>query len=124
MLRKELDDLAAGSNGRFVVYVSAPLSHISPATPPLPYLPCYASPVAHHLLYLPVTYCPVIIPPAIAHPQHVLNNPPAGWTQGTGFITKEIIEQHQPDGGVGSPEHGVGPKVLLCGPPPMMSAMK
>jgi cytochrome-b5 reductase len=35
-----------------------------------------------------------------------------------------MIEKHQPAGGVGSSDHGVGPKVLLCGPPPMMTAMK
>jgi hypothetical protein len=29
-----------------------------------------------------------------------------------------------PSGGVGSAEHGKGGKVLLCGPPPMLNAMK
>lgn len=53
-----------------------------------------------------------------------MNKAPEGWTQGVGFVTKEMIERHQPAGGVGSSEHGVGPKVLLCGPPPMMTAMK
>lgn len=75
LLRKELEDLAAKSKGRFVLY-------------------------------------------------HVLNKPPTNWTQGVGFITKDMIEKHQPEGGVGSPDHGVGPKVLMCGPPPMMTAMK
>ncbi|WVW80656.1 NADH-cytochrome b5 reductase 1 [Kwoniella bestiolae CBS 10118] len=55
---------------------------------------------------------------------HVLNKPPANWTGGVGFITKEMIEQHMPHGGVGSPNHGEGHKVLMCGPPPMMNAMK
>ncbi|KAJ9126969.1 NADH-cytochrome b5 reductase [Naganishia onofrii] len=70
LLRKELDDLAARSNGRFQVY-------------------------------------------------YVLNNAPAGWTGGQGFITREMIESHMPSGGVGSKG-----KVLMCGPPPMMNAMK
>lgn len=35
-----------------------------------------------------------------------------------------MIEKYMPDGGVGSAEHGQGHKVLMCGPPPMMNAMK
>lgn len=31
---------------------------------------------------------------------------------------------HMPEGGVGSADHGKGHKVLMCGPPPMMNAMK
>ncbi|KAI9637192.1 putative NADH-cytochrome b5 reductase 1 [Dioszegia hungarica] len=54
----------------------------------------------------------------------VLNNPPAGWTGGSGFVTREMVEKHMPSGGVGSAEHGKGGKVLLCGPPPMLNAMK
>lgn len=49
---------------------------------------------------------------------------PQGWTGGEGFITKEMIEKHMPEDGPGSPEHGIGHKVLMCGPPPMMGAMK
>lgn len=56
--------------------------------------------------------------------QMVLNNPPAGWTGGSGFVTREMVEKHMPSGGVGSAEHGKGGKVLLCGPPPMLNAMK
>ncbi|OCF35960.1 NADH-cytochrome b5 reductase 1 [Kwoniella heveanensis CBS 569] len=55
---------------------------------------------------------------------HVLNKPPANWSGGVGFVTKEMIEQHMPHGGVGSPNHGEGHKVLMCGPPPMITAMK
>ncbi|KAK8850722.1 NADH-cytochrome b5 reductase 1 [Kwoniella newhampshirensis] len=55
---------------------------------------------------------------------YVLNKPPAGWTGGVGFVTKEMIENLMPEGGVGSPTHGEGHKVLMCGPPPMCSAMK
>lgn len=53
------------------------------------------------------------------YPQYVLNNAPSGWTGGQGFITRPMIEQHMPVGGV--PARG---KVLMCGPPPMMNAMK
>ncbi|KAJ9105603.1 NADH-cytochrome b5 reductase [Naganishia adeliensis] len=70
LLRKELDDLQARSNGRFQVY-------------------------------------------------YVLNNAPSNWTGGQGFITRASIEQHMPVGGVDA--RG---KVLMCGPPPMMNAMK
>lgn len=55
---------------------------------------------------------------------YVLNKPPTAWTGGVGFVTKEMIEQHMPDGGVGSAVHGEGHKVLMCGPPPMIGAMK
>ncbi|TFK57369.1 NADH-cytochrome b5 reductase [Heliocybe sulcata] len=48
---------------------------------------------------------------------YVLNNPPAGWTGGVGFVTKEQVKEHLPptDSNI---------KILLCGPPPMMTAMK
>lgn len=48
---------------------------------------------------------------------HVLNNPPAGWQQGEGFVTTDIIKQHCP-----APADDI--KILMCGPPPMISAMK
>lgn len=48
---------------------------------------------------------------------HVLNNPPEGWTQGTGFVTTDIIKTHCP-----APASDI--KILMCGPPPMISAMK
>ncbi|KAJ2592319.1 NADH-cytochrome b5 reductase [Coemansia sp. RSA 1797] len=47
---------------------------------------------------------------------YVLNNPPAEWTGGVGFVSKEIIQEHLP-----APADDV--KVLLCGPPPMVKAM-
>ncbi|WAR61325.1 hypothetical protein PtB15_12B10 [Puccinia triticina] len=51
---------------------------------------------------------------------YVLNNPPPeGWAGGKGFVTKEIIHAHLP-----SAKLGKRAKVLLCGPPPMVSAMK
>jgi len=48
---------------------------------------------------------------------YVLNNPPAGWTGGVGFVSKEQIAEHLPptDDDI---------KILMCGPPPMMNAMK
>ncbi|KAI0695362.1 NADH-cytochrome b5 reductase [Cytidiella melzeri] len=48
---------------------------------------------------------------------YVLNNPPQGWTGGVGFVTKEQIEAHMPPASADI-------KVLMCGPPPMMNAMK
>ena len=77
---------------------------------------------------------------ASAHPTrftvfYVLNNPTAGWTGGSGFVTKDQIEKHLPNS-----SHDI--KILLCGtnlssqvdsnahsdhspgPPPMMTAMK
>lgn len=48
---------------------------------------------------------------------YVLNDAPENWTGSVGFITPEIMEKHLP-----------GPKptlsLLICGPPPMVSAMK
>lgn len=52
--------------------------------------------------------------------QYVLNKPPANWTGGVGFVTQEMIEQHMPSIGA-IPGSG---KVLMCGPPPMLNAMK
>jgi len=48
---------------------------------------------------------------------YVLNNPPAGWTGGVGFVSKEQIEKHLP-----ASDSNI--KILMCGPPPMMGAMK
>ncbi|EAL64774.1 NADH-cytochrome b5 reductase [Dictyostelium discoideum AX4] len=54
------------------------------------------------------------------HPQfkvyYVLNNPPKGWTQGVGFVSKEIIESRLP-----SPSDQT--MVIMCGPPMMNKAM-
>ncbi|KAL4897963.1 NADH-cytochrome b5 reductase 1 [Aspergillus ambiguus] len=48
---------------------------------------------------------------------YVLNNPPPGWNGGFGFVTAEMIKERLP-----APAKDV--KILLCGPPPMVSAMK
>ncbi|KAG1834581.1 NADH-cytochrome b5 reductase [Suillus variegatus] len=59
---------------------------------------------------------------AAAHPErfqvyYVLNNPPQGWNGGSGFVTKDQIEKRIPPS-----NHDI--KVLMCGPPPMITAMK
>ncbi|KAH9898470.1 NADH-cytochrome b5 reductase [Cubamyces lactineus] len=48
---------------------------------------------------------------------YVLNNPPPNWNGGVGFVTKEHIETHLPP-----TDKDI--KVLMCGPPPMIAAMK
>jgi len=48
---------------------------------------------------------------------YVLNNPPTGWQGGVGFVSKEQVQVHLFPAAVDG-------KVLLCGPPPMMNAMK
>lgn len=93
MLREELDELGKLSNGRLKVYVSLMVSALA-----------------------------VLIADATLILQHVLNNPPASWTQGIGFISRAQIEDYMPSSGVGSPIGGS--KVLMCGPPPMIAAMK
>ncbi|KAF8078437.1 NADH-cytochrome b5 reductase [Lyophyllum atratum] len=49
---------------------------------------------------------------------YVLNNPPPGWKGGVGFVTKEHIKEHLPNPATSNS------KILICGPPPMVSAMK
>ena len=48
---------------------------------------------------------------------YVLNNPPDGWTGGVGFVTPDMIKKSLP-----GPADDI--KILICGPPPMVSAMK
>jgi len=48
---------------------------------------------------------------------YVLNNPPEGWTGATGFVTQDLIKEKLP-----APAKDV--KILICGPPPMVKAMK
>ncbi|CAG8664381.1 778_t:CDS:2, partial [Dentiscutata erythropus] len=45
-----------------------------------------------------------------------LDKPPQGWTGGSGFVTPEVIQKYCP-----RPADDI--KILLCGPPPMVSAM-
>lgn len=48
---------------------------------------------------------------------YVLNTPPENWNGGVGFVTPEIMDKHLPK--ASEPTN-----LLLCGPPPMISAMK
>ncbi|KAG8890982.1 NADH-cytochrome b5 reductase, partial [Tulasnella sp. 403] len=48
---------------------------------------------------------------------YVLNNPPEGWEGGVGFVTTAMIQDK-----IAGPVDGK--RVLLCGPPPMIGAMK
>ncbi|KAJ7225810.1 ferredoxin reductase-like C-terminal NADP-linked domain-containing protein [Mycena pura] len=48
---------------------------------------------------------------------YVLNNPPAVWSGGVGFVSKDQIQTHLP-ASTGDA------KILMCGPPPMLTAMK
>lgn len=47
----------------------------------------------------------------------VLNNPPEGWEGSVGFVTADIISKN-----TAAPADNV--KLLLCGPPPMISTIK
>ncbi|RDA83363.1 hypothetical protein CP532_3722, partial [Ophiocordyceps camponoti-leonardi (nom. inval.)] len=47
----------------------------------------------------------------------VLDNPPEGWTGGVGYVTADMISKWLP-----KPADDV--KILLCGPPPMVSGLK
>ncbi|KAJ3505095.1 hypothetical protein NLJ89_g7595 [Agrocybe chaxingu] len=49
---------------------------------------------------------------------YVLNNPPPGWKGGVGFVTKDHIKEHFPNPATSDS------KLLICGPPPMVAAMK
>ncbi len=51
------------------------------------------------------------------HCYHVLEQPPAGWSQGTGRITEDILRAQLP-----SP--GPDTAIFLCGPPPMTDALE
>lgn len=48
---------------------------------------------------------------------YVLNNPPEKWDGGVGFCTADMIKAKLPP-------PGPDMKLLMCGPPPMISAMK
>ncbi|KAL8280744.1 hypothetical protein RQP46_006748 [Phenoliferia psychrophenolica] len=59
---------------------------------------------------------------AAAHPlrfkvYYVLNNPPEKWAGGAGFVSTAMIKEHLP-------APAADARMLLCGPPPMMTAMK
>ncbi|ORY87512.1 NADH-cytochrome b5 reductase 1 [Leucosporidium creatinivorum] len=79
------------------------------------------------LIYANVTHEDILLKAeldslAAKHPErfnvyYVLNNPPDNWTGGVGFVNTAMIKEHLPAPAVDS-------KMLLCGPPPMMGAMK
>ena len=48
---------------------------------------------------------------------YVLNNPPEKWDGGVGFVTADMIKAKLPP-----PAADI--KILICGPPPMVSALK
>lgn len=48
---------------------------------------------------------------------YVLNNPPEKWSGGVGFVTADMIKEKLPPP---APDM----KILICGPPPMVSALK
>ncbi|KAK0710889.1 hypothetical protein B0H67DRAFT_516543 [Lasiosphaeris hirsuta] len=48
---------------------------------------------------------------------YVLDKPPAGWTGGVGYVTSDMITKWLP-----APAEDV--KILICGPPPMVSGLK
>ncbi|KAI8331228.1 hypothetical protein BC941DRAFT_439378 [Chlamydoabsidia padenii] len=47
---------------------------------------------------------------------YVLNNPPTGWTGGVGFVTQDMIKEHLPAAAKDT-------RILVCGPPMMVTAM-
>ncbi|MBI3355862.1 MAG: cytochrome-b5 reductase [Nitrospirae bacterium] len=51
------------------------------------------------------------------HCYHVLEQPPAGWPEGIGRITVDILRQHLP-----APDSDAC--IFLCGPPPMVDALE
>ncbi|HET9960830.1 MAG TPA: NADH-cytochrome b5 reductase [Nitrospiraceae bacterium] len=51
------------------------------------------------------------------HCYHVLEQPPAGWMQGTGRVTPDILLEHLP-------APGPDTVIFLCGPPSMVDSME
>lgn len=54
---------------------------------------------------------------AHVHCYHVLSQPPAGWSQGTGHITEAMLREYLP-------MPGPDTVIFLCGPPPMVDALE
>lgn len=79
------------------------------------------------LVYANVTEEDILLRPELEkfakeHPDrfkihYVLNNAPENWNGSVGFVTTEIMEKHLPS-------KDADGYLLLCGPPPMISAMK
>lgn len=80
-----------------------------------------------HLLYANVSSNDILLRAELEdleakHPDqlfihYVLNNPPENWKGSVGFITPEIMDKHLP-------KHHEDTSLLICGPPPMVSAIK
>lgn len=79
-----------------------------------------------HLIYANVNFDDILLKKELddlvaAHPNikvhYVLNNAPENWKGSVGFVTPEILKQHLPAA-------SSDVKLLLCGPPPMVSAIK
>ncbi|ODV76982.1 NADH-cytochrome b5 reductase 1 [Suhomyces tanzawaensis NRRL Y-17324] len=80
-----------------------------------------------HLVYANVTDNDILLRAELdkwakEHPaqfkiHYVLNEAPENWQGSVGFVTPEIIDEHLP-------KHTENTTMLLCGPPPMISAMK
>jgi cytochrome-b5 reductase len=54
---------------------------------------------------------------ATFHCYHVLEEPPPGWSQGTGRITEAVLRAHLPPPGPDT-------VIFLCGPPPMVEVLE
>lgn len=48
---------------------------------------------------------------------YMLDQPPVGWTGGSGFVTPEVMKERMP-------QPGPDTKIMLCGPPGMVNAAK
>jgi cytochrome-b5 reductase len=80
-----------------------------------------------NLVYANVTHLDILLKEKLEnyakeHPtrfsvHYVLNEAPENWEGSVGFVTPEIIDKHLP-------KSTDDTKLLLCGPPPMISAMK
>lgn len=57
------------------------------------------------------------IPSSRLHLFYTLDRPPEGWTQGVGFVTKEMCEAHLPSAGEDT-------MIFMCGPPLMMKSIQ
>ena len=51
------------------------------------------------------------------HCYHLLEDPPAGWTQGTGRVTADVLRRHLPPPGPDT-------CIFLCGPSPMVDTLE
>ena len=76
----------------------------------------YANVTADEILLMEQLDALAAANPARFRVHYFLNEAPAGWKGGVGFVSSEAIMTHLPS----VSEDG---QILMCGPPPMMSAM-